>query len=117
MLWCAQHSRTYVVLELGRLVAGESIPATISIAHNVIATRIRSLGDGPIDNGRYSMVGLGGVGVNACNADNHQLTWGVLGAALTAVLDYMSNFGNGAITFNIFDGAHMVGQGTVQIIR
>lgn len=115
MLWCARHSRTYVLVELGRLVAGESIPATIILAHNVIATRIRSLGDGPIDNGRYSMVGLGGVGVNAWNADNHQLTWGVLGAALTALLDYMRIYGNGAITFNIFDGAHMVGQGTVQI--
>lgn len=61
------------------------------------------------------MVGLGGVGVNAWNADNHQLTWGVLGAALTALLDYMRIFGNGAITFNIFDGTHMVGHGTVQI--
>lgn len=117
MLWCARHSRTYVLLELGRLVAGDSIPTTISIAHNVIATRIRSLGDGLIDHGRFSMVGLGGVGVDAWNADNHQLTWGVLGEALTALLDYMRIYGNGAITFNIFDGAHMVGQGTVQITR
>lgn len=115
MLWCAPNSRTYVVLEMGRLIAGQSIPATISIAHNVITARIRAMGDGPVENGRYSMVGLGGVGVNAWNADNHQLTWGVLGAALTALLDYMKVFGNGPITFNVFDGSHMVGQGTVQI--
>lgn len=115
MLWCVANSKTYVVLKLGRLITGESIPATISLAHNVISTHIRQSGDGPVDNGRYSMIGLGGVAVMAWNANNHQLTWGVLGAALRGVLDYMRIFGNGDITFNIFDGAHMVGHGTVQV--
>lgn len=115
MVWCVQNSKTYIVIELGRLVAGESVPSTISIAYNVIKSHVSASGDGPVHNGRYSMVGFGGVAVNAWNANNHQLSWGVLSAALTAVLDYMRIFGNGATTFNIFDGSNMVGQGTVNV--
>lgn len=117
MVWCAGNSRTYIVIKLASMLAGESIPSTINIARGIISTYIRVVGDGPVTNGRYEMVGLGGVQVMARNADNHQLTWGVLSAALAAVLDYMRVFGNGAATFNIFDGTHMVGQGTVQVSR
>ena len=117
MVWCAGNSRTYIVIKLAHMIAGESVPSTINIAHGIISNYIRVAGDGPIANGRYNMVGLGGVQVMAWNADNHQLTWGVLSAALAAVLDFMRVFGNGAATFNILDGAHMVGQGTVQKLR
>ena len=49
------------------------------------------------------------------NANNHQQTWGVLGAALDAVGLFMRQNGGGAGTaiFSIFDGTNMVGTGSI----
>lgn len=60
-------------------------------------------------NGWYTMVGARGVRLTAWNANNHQITWGVLAAALVALKDYMSvqNW-YGAVTFDIYDGVNRV---------
>lgn len=49
------------------------------------------------------------------NTNNHQLTWGVLGAAIDALRDYMSQAvtGPGESWFSIFDGQNEVGMGTI----
>ena len=48
------------------------------------------------------------------NANNHQLTWGVLAAALGALRDYVvTQNGGGPGTFEIFDGENQVGKGTI----
>ncbi|KAA6414144.1 MAG: hypothetical protein FRX48_02506 [Lasallia pustulata] len=51
------------------------------------------------------------------NANNHQVTWGVLGATVETLQDYVRDalllcgFGWAAISFAIYDGLHQVGRG------
>ena len=47
------------------------------------------------------------------NANNHQQTWGVVGAAIGALQDYMNQNGFGQATFNVFDGGTEVGVGKI----
>ena len=59
----------------------------------------------------------GGVEVYFENTNNHQQTWGVVGAALIALEQYFqmtqaAGAQPGAIIFDVFDGANQVGNGT-----
>ena len=48
------------------------------------------------------------------NANNHQLTWGVLKSALAALDDFINqNGGFVSATFDIFDGQNQVGTGKI----
>lgn len=52
-----------------------------------------------------------GLALQTWNANNHQMTWGVLGAALLALQQYMEAIGYGTVTFDVMDGANWVGSG------
>ena len=43
--------------------------------------------------------------------NNHQHTYGVLGAAVSALMDFMRERGVGEAVFSIFDGGNEVGAG------
>lgn len=45
------------------------------------------------------------------NANNHQVTWGVMGAAVQAMLSFMLAYGFGQAGFRIYDGGVVVGNG------
>lgn len=48
----------------------------------------------------------------AKNANNHQLTWGVLKAAIDGLDDYFTSMGKWSdCEFDIYDGPNLVGQG------
>lgn len=49
------------------------------------------------------------------DANHHQLTWGVLGAALQAIKEYMSQSGTsfGTAYFSIYDGDNQTGKGSI----
>ena len=48
------------------------------------------------------------------NANNHQTTWGVLGAACWALKDFVSARGAfQTIVFSIYDGVNQVATGTI----
>ncbi|KAI4125041.1 MAG: hypothetical protein LQ347_005505, partial [Umbilicaria vellea] len=57
-----------------------------------------------------------GLTLSALNANNHQMTWGVLGAAIQALLNLMwtQNWW-GAATSTVFDGENQVGSLIVSI--
>lgn len=67
--------------------------------------------DGPIDGGEVA------VGspyyVIARNANNHQITYGVLEKALQAMADWMFVNGNALVKYEVWDGENMVGKGMV----
>lgn len=83
-------------------------------AYTNIMDRIETLGDDNISGGSwaYNQVGLA---LRARNANNHQTTWAVLGAAIDALMDYMGTSGfEGACTFAIHDGDYQVGTGALE---
>ena len=64
----------------------------------------------------YDATGNYGVELLVTNANNHQTTWGVLGAAVSAVGQWMLNTnGTGTVSFEIVDGTNEVGMGQVQV--
>lgn len=73
-------------------------------------------GDGPLVKGAFQY-GIKNAQVQAANSNNHQLTWGVLGAALAALTGYFTylqtNVGvpPGRVHFSVMDGENEIGQG------
>ena len=54
-----------------------------------------------------------GMDLNVWNANNHQTTWGLLGAAVAALRECMWVNGWGVGTFGIWDGGTQVGAGEI----
>jgi len=75
-----------------------------------------ALHDRIIGTAGYRRLGAQALTLLAGDANHHQLTWGVLGAALQAVKEYMSQSGNsfGTAYFSIFDGDNQTGKGSIE---
>lgn len=55
-----------------------------------------------------------GMVMNVANANNHQMTWGVLKSAMVVLDDFIKeNGGFASATFDIFDGKNQVGTGKI----
>ena len=85
--------------------------------YNIVVETMAGQGDGPIIDGVFKLSRYGLV-LMARNANNHQLTRGVLEGALTAAWQYMRvrqyKAGSQAtISFKIYDGVNQVGDGTI----
>lgn len=55
-----------------------------------------------------------GYRVMFANANNHQITWGVYGAALVALMQFMDAHGWGPAVFRVVDGSNAVATGVVK---
>lgn len=75
---------------------------------------IRRYGDHAIAGGVFRWAGEEGLELRVHNANNHQTTYGVLGAAMSALVDYMGQNGYAAGSFKIYDGTNYVGDGTIR---
>lgn len=100
----------------GYEVAGDAVPHMLTDAYNTVVRQIADVGDGLIPKGIWSYTGFG-VRIVFQNANNHQQTWGVIGAAMSALLDYTYYMKRietpAAITFGVYDGPHQVGFGSI----
>ena len=57
----------------------------------------------------------GGLVLQVWNANNHQLTYGVFGATVTGLRNWMVLNGVfGTVRFEVFDGINQVGWGTIE---
>lgn len=116
IVWCAPYGSTFVSLVAFHVIPPSAsgihndVLATLYTAWDIARTHVDRSGDGIIGhNGGYTLVGDAGIRLSAWNVNNHQLTWGVLGAALMAVMDYMRvKDWYGAVTFDIYDGVNKV---------
>lgn len=117
VFWCAPGSQTYVTLTMVSMLDRNNVWPLLVDAFTRVQTRIQQSGDGLVlsNNGAgLWQVTRNGIVLSIANANNHQTTWGVLGAAIFAIGDYMNeNRFFGRIIFNIFDGTHQVGQGSI----
>ena len=99
-----------------QLVPGISIASLIDETTASVLQHIRIAGDGVIPNGVATWHGTEWTIMETWNSKNHQTTWGVLGAALDALKDFMNENGWGAASFTVFDGVREVGEGYVGIV-
>lgn len=102
---------SYVVLQTVSAVTPANVVSDLlDQAITYVQTQAASH-DGIIGPAGYRMLGARALTLFAQDANNHQLTWGVLGSALLAVKDYMSQSGHsfGTAWFQIFDGDNQTG--------
>lgn len=82
-----------------------------------VVGHIESVADGPILTGDFSYLkpqwGGATMAMHVWNVNNHQVTYGVLGAAVRTLTDFFGSTGWGAATFQIWDGVNEVGMGVV----
>ncbi|MCJ1305346.1 hypothetical protein MMC08_008160, partial [Hypocenomyce scalaris] len=108
---CAPSSRTYLVVTPTYLIASSSVVQVLTACYSAVASHILQDGDGVIEGGAFSWQGNNGITLSTMNTNNHQNTWGVIGAAIIALQDFMQENGYGGATFSIWDGPNMVGRG------
>lgn len=105
-------SRTYIVIAPGTPLPESQVMGLVNGAR----AQMQVLGAGvlPIDRNTGWMchvVGEDGIVLDVRNANNHQVTRGVLLSALDALTDYMAvNNAWAVVTFQIFDGTNRVGE-------
>lgn len=121
VLWCAPGSQTYILISISSTIdAADSMANTLENiligAATAIYDHIGAVGDGVIGGGRFQWP-LGEFSpaqmlfLKVWNANNHQVTWGVMHAAIAAIFNYMSMRGWGVGHFDIYDGGVRVGYG------
>lgn len=110
--WCAPHSRTYVILTLTHVLAGNTISRILEDSYSMVLGRLDSVGDTVISHGLFNWE-YQGHSLRVWHANNHQTTWGVLGAAIEAIDDFMFQYGFAGATFYIYDGGNEVGEGII----
>ena len=96
------------------MVAEVPVLTLLNEAYQDIMTHVLNVGDGLVQGGSFTFYGGQGLVLRVWDTNNHQATYGVLGAAMHALWDYMNSqttFGAGA--FVIYDGAVEVGKGTI----
>ena len=111
--WCAPGSQTYITFTYVANVAGNGLQEMIDQAYSYIVGHVALEGDGLVPDGGFDWDNFG-FSLRTWNANNHQMTWGVLGAAAFALMDYMNRYGYGSATFLIYDGVNQVGAGTIE---
>lgn len=116
IIWCIPNTETYLTLSFGSPIGSETIINTLSGASRAVAGRIAAQGDGMLQDGMFTWFQRGDshVMLRVLNANNHQITYGVLASALTGLQSYMRNVAYGGVRFKLYDGKNQVGQGFIE---
>ena len=111
VVWCALRSSTFVIISATQTIPGDAVyHMLVDAALDQLSTFERE-GDGLVTNGAYDRAGSNNIALHIWNANNHQLTRGVLAAALDALADFVDTYWSGALQFYIWDGGNEVAQG------
>ena len=89
----------------------------ITNAYNSVYAHLVHIGDGLIPEGTWKFQ-VHDLLIVVDNANNHQVSWGILASTIWGLRDFMTQIGfEGVVTFGIYEGAHLVGQGRVVQVR
>ena len=103
-------------IAVSNTIAQDIVLSLLHAAADSILSHISIYGDSIIPNGAFQWLGQNGISVTTINTNNHQQTWGVLGAALIAMQDFVQTMGFGVeCVFTICDGVNEVGKGTINV--
>lgn len=103
------------MLTSGEPIPGNSVALLLTQVFAEVISWIDTKGsNGYLTNGEFMMDGPNAVAIRVWNTNNHQLTVAVLGAAVSALHNYMKLHNNfGAATFYIWDGMNEIGAGLI----
>lgn len=111
-IWCAPGSSTYVIIRWTGPIAAGAVTHLLDWASTSVANHMHIAGDGLVQSGTFRIV-IDGVELWMRNANNHQQTWGVVSAAIAALVGFQTRgpLGPRAIDFQVYDGVHQVAIG------
>lgn len=114
-IWCAPGSSTYVIITWAGPIAAGAVTNLLNWAYDSIINHIHAVGDGLVQTGSYRLVNEG-LELWMQNTNNHQQTWGVMGAALSAMAGFQmtGSLGPRAVNFQVYDGRFLVGVGHIR---
>lgn len=117
IVWCAPVSRTSVVVSGPSALPSRRwrVRALLQDAYIFVADLVKVQGDSVVAGGAFHFLGTDKLFVNTWIVNNHQMTWGVLGSALTVLEDFMLH--NQLFTeaaFTIWDGSNQAVEGVVK---
>ena len=120
VVWCADRSQTFIIVTAAQRITGYAVQRLLSAASQVVLKQIDEYGDGLVSGGTFDQVmntAANSVAIYISNRNNHQLTRGVLAAALSALDSYMNaqNF-FGAMNFYVWDGANEIASGMIGLV-
>lgn len=110
---CVPGSQVYVVITLGIHIGGDAVKDLLENASLYILNIIMARGDGRLHNGMFNYPGMNQLTLQVWNANNHQVTYSVMGGALTALHNWMSHHSYSSASFGIYDGQNQVGNGVI----
>ena len=108
---CLSITFSQVILTLLQEIPGLSIPDLFVATLNEV--KVHVVHDGLLPRGSVTIPGHSGNSLHAYNAGGHEITWGVLGAAVEALQDWSQNNAYGQMTYAIYDGPNQVGEGWI----
>ena len=97
-------------------VAGPAVENLLNSAYQFSQSYIELMGDGVVPAAGMGHIPVDGYRLTFANANNHQLTWGVYGAAVVALTSFMQTYGFGPAVFSVVDGANQVATGVVAAV-
>lgn len=113
--WCLPRTQTALVIKTftpNFWVAADS--STLLAFFSDVMTEVRkhlfTNSDGPIPGGEF-FFNEDGLHWFVMNYNNHQITWGVMRAAVEALTNFMVLYGFGPAEFMIMDGMNIVARG------
>lgn len=105
-----------VTMTVSQAALKHPIIEMLMAAYDTVQTTQVHQGLGLVAGGEFVQFGAEAV-LRMWNANNHQLTWGVVGLVVIGLLDFISTQPNAAaIVFKIFDGANQVGAGQISLV-
>ena len=116
IIWCAPNSCTYILLSSTfsvTSIVSSSIQSLLETLSDYIETHIAQAGDGVLTTGEIEFYADNGVEFHSWNTNNHQQTYGVLGAAVEALRDFMGERGIVGASWWVYDAGTEVGAGTI----
>lgn len=115
-IWCTPGTSTYISITASkRPLPLAAVLTTFSAAKTWTSIHIEEAGDGPLQDGLFNFLGVGGIHLTVWDANNHQVTYGVMGGVVLALEGVMARDGYGETNFRVYDGKNWVGQGMVAV--
>lgn len=119
VVWCGFGSKTYISVDYMSDIHDQSwngVDDFLDAVGAAIRDQIRTTGDTTVPGGMITYQSPGLVMISQ-NANNHQQTWGVLGAGISALSEYMhAQKGHGyspsSVAFLLYDGPNQVANAT-----
>lgn len=115
--WCDPKSATYLIVSTAYSLPGGTLTSLLEEVTHALTAHLASAADGPILHGEFSYLkqqwGGATAAMHVWNVNNHQVTYGVLEAAVRTLQDFFDTTAWGAATFQIWDGVNEVGMGVL----